>query len=326
VKTPKQPSLNLRLRAPKFYSECDIRRSDVAIDGWNYPLDASKADRITFWIKAEAGSAPLFFHGESWKPAELPIDHPKYDVNLNNREKSAIIFVDGATVVVENEFGEFRVLQDEHYNGEWQYVSIPMSLLMEQDSTALDALIKWSLVWNNSKNDSEPLTAFDPELVRTIKWHTHPESAGLQAAYWASEGNLWSDTPGDNSTVPGATWEIDEVVFTKANTFEETVTGIERKEINVPTLYELRNAYPNPFNPTTSIEFNLPVSNNVKIEIFNIMGQKVHTLINEHKSAGTYTVTWDATNDYGQKVSTGMYFVRMQASHFVGIKKIMLLK
>jgi len=210
---------------------CDIRRSDVAIDGWNYPLDVSGTDRVTFWIKGDPGSAPLFFHGESWKPAELPTDHPKYDANLNNREKSAIIFVDGGTVVVENEFGEFRVLQDEHYNGEWQYVSIPMSLLMEQDSTALDELIPWSVVWNNSMQDSEPLTAFDPELLRTIKWHTHPENPSLQAKHWASEGNLWSNTPGDNSTVPGATWEIDEVIFKAAN--DPQISDVPLIQVNI---------------------------------------------------------------------------------------------
>jgi len=305
---------------------CDIRRSDVAIDGWNYPMDVSKTDRVTFWIKGEAGSAPLFFHGESWKPAELPIDHPKYNVTLENREKSAIIFVDGGTVVVENEFGEYRVMQDEHYNGDWQYVSIPMSLLMEQDSTLLDELIPWSVVWNNSMSDSEPATAFDPELLRTIKWHTHPENASVQAKYWASADNLWSDTPGDNSTVSGATWYVDDVVFTKANTFEDGPVGIEQIEVIVPALYELSNAYPNPFNPTTSVEFKLPVSNTVKIEVFNIVGQKVRTLISGHKTAGTYQLTWDAKNDLGHKVSTGMYFFRMQASHFVATKKVVLMK
>jgi len=187
-------------------------------------------------------------------------------------------------------------------------------------------LIPWSVVWNNSMSDSEPATAFDPEMLRTIKWHTHPENASVQAKYWASVDNLWSDTPGDNSTVSGATWYVDDVVFTKANTFEDDVTGIESKLTNIPVLYELNNAYPNPFNPTTSIEFKIPVSNKVIIEIFNVVGQKIKTLVNETKSAGTYRVTWDAKNDFGHKVSTGMYFFRMQASHFVATQKVVLLK
>ena len=305
---------------------CDIRRSDVSIDGWNYPMDVSGTDRVTFWIKSDPGSAPLFFHGESWKPAELPTDHPKYDANLNNREKSALIFVDGATVVVENEFGEFRVLQDEHYNGEWQYVSIPMNLLMIQDSTALDELIPWSVVWNNSMQDNEPATAFDPEMLRTIKWHTHPENPSVQEQYWASEGNLWSDTPGDRSTVSGATWEIDEFVFTKANTFEDAQTGVEQEKNSVPVLYELQNAYPNPFNPSTSIQYSIPVSNHVKVEVFNIMGQKIRTLVNKNEPAGIHSVTWDAKNDVGTKASTGIYFIRMQSSHFKSVKKVTLIK
>ena len=60
--------------------------------------------------------------------------------------------------------------------------------------------------------------------------------------------------------------------------------------------------------------------------MFNIVGQKVRTLINGHKTAGTYRLTWDAKNEMGQKVSSGMYFYHMEASHFSATKKVVLIK
>ena len=148
----------------------------------------------------------------------------------------------------------------------------------------------------------------------------------VKAQYWASEGNLWSDTPGDNSTVSPGVWAVDEVVFTTNMTDLPTALDDQKQVNNMPVDYKLENAYPNPFNPTTTIRYSIPVSNNVKIEVYNIMGQKVRTLVNQYKTAGTYSVTWDAKDEAGVKVATGMYFYRMQASHFQTVKKIILMK
>ncbi len=154
--------------------------------------------------------------------------------------------------------------------------------------------------------------------------HTQPESDAIKTKYWASEGNLWNETPGVKAD-PGV-WYLDEVVFT-TNIHDGSYVATAIEDIgNVPQIYNLRNAYPNPFNPSTTIEFTIPVSNNVKIEIFNIAEQKVRTVLNEQKIAGTHRVVWNGKNEFGQMVSTGMYFVRMNSSHFVNTKKIVLIK
>lgn len=93
-----------------------------------------------------------------------------------------------------------------------------------------------------------------------------------------------------------------------------------------PRTYQLHDNYPNPFNPTTNIKFDLPKASEVKVDIYNVIGQKVRTLINEKRKAGTHVVQWNGKNDAGVSLSTGTYFLRFKADNFNKIKKMMLLK
>jgi photosystem II stability/assembly factor-like uncharacterized protein len=109
------------------------------------------------------------------------------------------------------------------------------------------------------------------------------------------------------------------------------VTEIEPIHNTIPESYSLKQNYPNPFNPTTSIEFSLPVAADVELNIFNILGQKVATLINEQRSAGYHSVVWNADDSNGRKLSSGIYFYMLKASgidgnEFQKIKKMVLLK
>ena len=90
-----------------------------------------------------------------------------------------------------------------------------------------------------------------------------------------------------------------------------------------PEVYALRNNYPNPFNPETTLKYDLPEAGDVKLEVYNMLGQVVRTLVNEHKTAGRYAVQWDATNDHGQSMSSGIYFYRVQVGgEFTDVKKM----
>ena len=104
-----------------------------------------------------------------------------------------------------------------------------------------------------------------------------------------------------------------------------TSTGFN-DDPELPFTYELNQNYPNPFNPGTTIEFSLETKTNVEISIFNILGQKVITLINKEMPAGAHEVYWDGIDRNGQQVSSGLYFYRITTDKFVKSKKMVVLK
>ena len=94
-----------------------------------------------------------------------------------------------------------------------------------------------------------------------------------------------------------------------------------------PTAFSLADNFPNPFNPATTIQYALPQAAEVELTVYNVIGQPVRTLVAEHQSAGRYAVEWDATNDSGHSLSSGMYFYRLQAGEeFREVKKMLLLR
>lgn len=95
---------------------------------------------------------------------------------------------------------------------------------------------------------------------------------------------------------------------------------------NLPEQYALNQNVPNPFNPSTSIEFAVPRSGNVRIKVFNVLGQKVKTLADEYMKAGYKRVEWDGTDQSGNSVASGVYLYRMSANDFGETKKMLLLK
>ncbi|MBD3226233.1 MAG: T9SS type A sorting domain-containing protein [Caldithrix sp.] len=105
----------------------------------------------------------------------------------------------------------------------------------------------------------------------------------------------------------------------------EGVTNIEDTN-ELPTVYALKQNYPNPFNPETTIRYDLPEHANVKLTIFNALGQKVRVLVDHQKAAGQYKVVWDGRDTNGHKVSTGIYFYHIQAGDFQKTLKMLLLK
>ncbi len=96
---------------------------------------------------------------------------------------------------------------------------------------------------------------------------------------------------------------------------------------HIPNKFTLFGNYPNPFNSTTKIVFSLPKSSNVKITIFNSVGQKIAVLVNkEFESNRNYIVGWDGTNEFGENVSSGIYFYKFEAGNFTSIKKMLLIR
>ena len=102
-------------------------------------------------------------------------------------------------------------------------------------------------------------------------------------------------------------------------------TAVEEQE-TMPTEYELSQNYPNPFNPTTRINFAIPQNSFVTIKVYDMLGREVKTLINQQMVSGNHSIDWNADNNLGIKVATGMYIYRITAGNFVSTKKMVLIK
>jgi hypothetical protein len=94
----------------------------------------------------------------------------------------------------------------------------------------------------------------------------------------------------------------------------------------IPTEFALHENYPNPFNPTTTLRFDLPEVSDVTLTIYNMLGQRVRTFNMNDTPAGYHSVRWNATNDYGDPVGAGVYLYQLRANQFVKTRKMVLLK
>ena len=95
----------------------------------------------------------------------------------------------------------------------------------------------------------------------------------------------------------------------------------------IPKEFILHQNYPNPFNPSTQITFDVPVSSDqVILTIYNVLGQNVNVLANEIMNAGTYTLEWNATDQMGNPVSSGIYFYELRTKSFTSRKKMLLIR
>lgn len=141
---------------------------------------------------------------------------------------------------------------------------------------------------------------FDGILVST--WPAEPELAVLD---WLG-GEEFGDDPLTVETAPD---------------YPAIAVNAEEHRSRTPVAYRLDQNYPNPFNPTTSIRFSIPESQDVRLDVFNILGQRVATLVNGRVNAGTHTVTFDAA-----RMASGMYIYRLQTGDFMQQKQMMLIK
>jgi len=104
------------------------------------------------------------------------------------------------------------------------------------------------------------------------------------------------------------------------------VDAIDVHKNEIPTAFHLKQNYPNPFNPITTIEYALPKAADVTISVYNIVGQKVATLINSKQAAGFYSIQWNGSDGFGAKVATGVYLYHIHAGNFNKTLKMVLMK
>ncbi len=164
-----------------------------------------------------------------------------------------------------------------------------------------------------------------------------PPGTDTFAILYFKTGPNWDPTvsnPLDTFTIGGPGGQGLSFVDTHSNDIQPVynppgdldVGNDPRAQSAKPKSFSLSQNYPNPFNAVTIISFALPYASDVKVEIFNILGQKVKDLVDEKVSAGYKQVVWDGRDNDGVNVASGIYFYRIRAGDFVETRKMTLLK
>ncbi len=119
---------------------------------------------------------------------------------------------------------------------------------------------------------------------------------------------------------------IRNLLFNEIYTWFQGTPNLDITDADVPGAYRLAQNFPNPFNPTTTIMFDIRKKGHVSLKIYNVAGQLVKTLVNDVLEAGSYTKEWTGTNNSGVKVASGVYFYSIEADNFTSTKKMVLLR
>jgi hypothetical protein len=100
----------------------------------------------------------------------------------------------------------------------------------------------------------------------------------------------------------------------------------EQSDVVVPSEISLHQNFPNPFNPTASIRYDLRSQGFVSLKVYNLLGQEVRTLVSSFQPSGSYVTSWDGRNDSGALLSSGVYFYRLTVGSFVKTRKMLLIR
>jgi hypothetical protein len=170
----------------------------------------------------------------------------------------------------------------------------------------------------------------DPKLPES--WTVQAVVANVGENYGISTGAFALDTADDldgdgkPEVVIGYLDITDRTVFLRVAEYNQGVFVEDNWRIITPDDYKLSQNYPNPFNPTTQISYEIPLTKDVTLTVYDMLGREVTTLVNAHQGAGQYTVTWNGKNSAGEMVSAGTYIYQLKAGHVTKTQTMTLLK
>jgi hypothetical protein len=179
-------------------------------------------------------------------------------------------------------------------------------------------------VWKNVVFDD--FAIIDPVEEYYVGYRIHSLSGVIPVAWHDAGPNI----PGKGAYVRTSGWipipaAFDFNLCIKGTIVSQSPTGSQNNTINA-NVNQLGNNYPNPFNPTTTISYNIAKEGKVDLAIYNLKGQLVKTLVSAEQTAGLHDVTWNGEDNTGRKVSSGLYLYKLSTSDFNSTKKMILLK
>jgi len=264
---------------------------------------------------------PLFIMGSEFYL--LPVGSPCVDAGNPDPMYNDVkhIFNPGhpmppASLTLRNDMGHFG-----GPNSIWGYWQWPFSIELPSTPILVSPAVGDTIFTNQvtfSWEDSDPMVLrylleldtadqFNNFFVDSVVIGNSLDYTGLEADknyFWRVRANNavgWSD-------------------YSEVRTFNTFITSISENDL-LPNVFTLEQNYPNPFNPITTIKYQIPELSFVTLTIYDVLGSEVVILVNEEKPAGTYKINW-----YAEKLSSGIYFYRIQAGSFVEMKKMVLLR
>jgi hypothetical protein len=295
-----------------------ININDVPNDqGGNVILDfnASHFDTDTLFRNTEIYTVEIDY-GEGWTGVVSTSAYGAEDYNVlvttpfdSSATSNGVI---NFRVIAAMEEGNWVSEPDSGYSVDNIAPEVPTGLL----ATAMDESIELS--WNVSPDEdfhyfilekSTDSEFTDYETIETIDTTYNDTEYELNVTYYyrLAAADYTGNLSGYTETV------------------ETMILSIDADGL-IPDVYALHQNHPNPFNPITTLRYDLPENGHVNITIYDMLGRQVRTLINQTQNAGFRSVIWNATNDYGKPVSAGVYLYQIQAGEFVQTKKMVLLK
>lgn len=312
--------------------------ADVSGNGDITPYDAS------YILRYCVGAIPEFPVGADWRfiVHDFPIDDTNWtnasgyrsynplESNQDDQDFIGILYGDvsgnwvGSTNSGSNVIAQLRINDIHRTNNKKWLVPISMSCCGIAYSG------KFKLLVNNTdlKFESGMIENFSSdELIFAI----HSAGGEISFAFASAQPlnnqeikiNLLFEEL-ETVTPVASDFEFVDVTIDDKNT---TVTVVENESIHeLPVDWQLSQNQPNPFNPETNITYQVPKTSLVKIEVFNLLGQRIKTLVNEEKNPGTYQINWNGLDDQGKSVVSGIYLYRIQSQSFNQMKRMILLR
>jgi hypothetical protein len=302
---------------------------DANPSGPTGPAVLQTSDGGAHWTNMNTSAFPKMFSGNTWRRIDFPSKSVGYfypSIGLTLYPWTIYKTTNGGTSWNPVFFGSIQCMR--FYNDR-------IGIAGFHDRTMIvyrtfDGGATWDTINVANYPVSERGDAYDFRFLPgdcSKIWHTD------EWRLWFSSdtGRTWSQQPLDTSPVygsalvfPDAThgWFLASggLLYHTNNADRLYLTDVEQNKPEMSTAFRLEPNYPNPFNPSTTIRYEIPKSANVSLKIFNMLGQEIAALVNERKDAGSYSIHWNAN------VPSGIYFYRLQAGEFMETKKMILLR
>ncbi len=307
---------------------------------WGYgKVDAFKA--VEKAIGAVGGAhANVSYAGEAKYYTLLPSDNLKmatrFTPTISGKLVSVSIMFNGAKDGIKGS-GSLKVSGAQNVSG--SIGGIPGTQLGSSVLIPFSSLTGGVGSWNNVDMSSSNIS-----VTNGIDFHVVVEVAGAagdtlqvllddgttsptnrSSAYRTGVNGLRWYNFADPNYSSGATPSFNNLLLT-ATIASISVVDVEKQPNIVPATYQLFDNYPNPFNPSTSIRYSVPVQSRIRLRVFDLIGREVASLVDEQQAPGNYAVNWHGTDNAGVPLSTGVYFYRLESAGQQLTKKMILLK